>query len=166
MNSDRSDHATPRTLPLVALLMLGQASNEPGVLAFLRDAQDEGFGLDQPGDQALSDDEWERIATNRVEILLAAFRHSTRRTTTSAPYHVVIVGRSGDHPGAIVSVVGPGKKRHAISTCEAEFRRQHQLPTSVALVSKVVFTGPADEAEAVCRGFDQPSDNASSDAPS
>lgn len=56
-------------------------------------------------------------------------------------YHVVVVGRAGDHVGAMINVVGPGRKREAVATCERAFRKEHRLPSSVALVARVVFSG-------------------------
>lgn len=64
-----------RELPGAAALVLGHASIErPGLLAFLQDAQADGFGINQPGDDALDDEEWASIATTRVNILVNAYR--------------------------------------------------------------------------------------------
>lgn len=60
-------------------------------------------------------------------------------------YHVTVVGRSGGHNGVELSVIGPGDKRHAYVTAERIFRKKNDLPTSVALVTKVVYSHVDEE---------------------
>lgn len=63
----------PRMLPLAALLMLSSRVNHPGWLEFLITAQRMGFGIDQPGDHDLSEEDWREMSLRRVSILVASF---------------------------------------------------------------------------------------------
>lgn len=61
-------------------------------------------------------------------------------------YHVVVVGRTGEHPGSDVCLFGPGSKRLAVHTCEKNYRIKQDLKTNVSLISTVVFSGGKDAA--------------------
>lgn len=63
----------PRMLPATALMMLGSRASQPGWLEFLLIAKQEGFGLDQPGDDELSDARWQEVALSRVMALTLSF---------------------------------------------------------------------------------------------
>lgn len=80
------DKATlpPRMLPPVALLMLGSRADHPGWLEFLLQAKREGFGIDQPGDHDLTDEQWRDIAEIRVSVLVSAF-DAVRNDRTKEP---------------------------------------------------------------------------------
>lgn len=71
----------PRRLPMTALFMLGKNAEQPGWLAFLIKAKEQGFGIDQPGDHDLSEEQWTNVAMVRVSSLAAAFEatHSGSR---------------------------------------------------------------------------------------
>ena len=65
-----------------------------------------------------------------------------------AQHHVVLVGRSGGHPGTNIYLTEPGSRRDAVATGEATFRREQRLPSNVALVARVVFSGTEPESVA------------------
>lgn len=56
-------------------------------------------------------------------------------------YHVVIVGRAGEHDGTDIYLIGPGTKKSAIQTGQQNFRRTKRLATSIQLVSHVAYSG-------------------------
>jgi hypothetical protein len=56
-------------------------------------------------------------------------------------YHVIIVGRAGDHPGTNIYLVGPGPKRLAISTGAENYRREKRLAPNIQLVTHCVYSG-------------------------
>lgn len=62
-----------RRPPLMAILMLGSRASVPGWLTFLQIANAEGYGINQPGDENLSDEDWEAMAELRVNVLVSAF---------------------------------------------------------------------------------------------
>lgn len=64
------------------------------------------------------------------------------------PHHVVLVGRSGDHPGTGIYLTERGTKPQAVATGEETFRRENRLPSNVALVARVVFSGEEPDAVA------------------
>ena len=56
-------------------------------------------------------------------------------------YHVVLVGRAGDHPGTNIYLVGPGSRKNAIHTGETIFRKETKLATNVAIRCSVAHSG-------------------------
>lgn len=67
----------PRQLPVAALFMLGSKADEPGWLAFLISAKQQGFGFNQPNDHDLSEERWQEVALARVSVLVRAFEQAT-----------------------------------------------------------------------------------------
>lgn len=63
----------PRMLPASAVLLLGVYGCRPGFIVFARECADAGFGLAQPGDDALSEERWDEVANHRVTALTLAF---------------------------------------------------------------------------------------------
>lgn len=64
-------------------------------------------------------------------------------------YHVVIVGRTGEHRGTGLYVVGPGSRRNAIFTGEKAYQNQFKVATNIALRSHIAHSG----SEFSCREF-------------
>lgn len=70
-------------------------------------------------------------------------------------YHVVIVGRSGDHVGAGIYVAGPGSRKNAIFTGEKCYQGQFKVATNVALRSNIAYSGDAEDCEAFVAKLDE-----------
>lgn len=76
---------TKRVPPIEAVLPLGRYATEPGFAAFLLGCAADGFGLDQPGDDDLTEVEWKEAVTTRVRILCGAWvMYRDRENTTGS----------------------------------------------------------------------------------
>ena len=64
-----------RLPPVQSIIELGLHASEPGFVQFLLDARDDGFDVNQPGDDDLSDEEWNEISAMRVRVLVSAWKH-------------------------------------------------------------------------------------------
>lgn len=77
-----TDHfPRPRMLPMESLYLLGLAGSEEGFVEFLMGLRDDGFNLWEPGDNELSLDEWDALATSRVRTVLTAWEIYKERTS-------------------------------------------------------------------------------------
>lgn len=63
-----------RPLPIEAILTLGMIGVTPYSIAFLRGCAEDGYSLEQEGDELLSDEEWNEVVTIRARVLAAAWK--------------------------------------------------------------------------------------------
>lgn len=69
-----------RPYPFTALFALGAAAQrDPGFVPFCRAMAKEGFALQYEEDELLSEEEWKKIATSRVDTLWWAYQKSLER---------------------------------------------------------------------------------------
>jgi hypothetical protein len=78
MTEQNADYmgAVPRLPPADVVMLLGRYAAEPGFAQFLRDAQEQGFGLSHPSDHNLSESEWADVSVTRVRALIGAYKRA------------------------------------------------------------------------------------------
>ncbi len=68
-----------RPLPIEALFELGTIGLSSDAVAFVHGCRDDGFSIEQPGDELLTEDEWREVVTARCRILASAWRDYRER---------------------------------------------------------------------------------------